>query len=126
MAEVTVKELANVTGTPVERLLQQMQEAGLPQTSPEERVSDEEKQKLLAHLKSAHGDSSAEPRKITLKRKTLSTLKVGGSKTVNVEVRKKKTYVKRDPVDLEAERQRELEEQRLAEEARLAAEAEAE
>lgn len=126
MAEVTVKELANVTGTPVERLLQQMQEAGLPQTSPEERVSDDEKQKLLAHLKSAHGDSSAEPRKITLKRKTLSTLKVGGSKTVNVEVRKKKTYVKRDPVDLEAERQRELEEQRLAEEARLAAEAEAE
>jgi len=126
MAEVTVKELANVTGTPVERLLQQMQEAGLPQTSPEERVSDEEKQKLLAHLKSAHGDSSTEPRKITLKRKTLSTLKVGGSKTVNVEVRKKKTYVKRDPVDLEAERQRELEEQRLAEEARLAAEAEAE
>ncbi|HDZ55733.1 MAG TPA: translation initiation factor IF-2 [Pseudomonas xinjiangensis] len=125
MAEVTVKELAQVVGTPVERLLQQMQEAGLSQTSPGQPVSDDEKQKLLTFLKSAHGDSGSEPRKITLQRKTMSTLKVAGSKTVNVEVRKKKTYVKRDPDDQEAERQRELEEQRLAEEARLVAEAEA-
>jgi len=125
MAEVTVKELAQVVGTPVERLLQQMQEAGLKQTSPEQPVSDDEKQALLAYLKSAHGDSAGEPRKITLKRKTMSTLKVSGSKTVNVEVRKKRTYVKRDQVDTEAERQRELEELRLAEEARIAAEAEA-
>ena len=125
MAEVTVKELAQVVGTPVERLLQQMQEAGLKQTSPEQPVSDDEKQALLAYLKSAHGDSAGEPRKITLKRKTMSTLKVAGSKTVNVEVRKKRTYVKRDPADLEAERQKELEELRLAEEARVAAEAEA-
>lgn len=122
MAEVTVKELAQVVGTPLERLLQQMQEAGLPQTSAEQRVSDEEKQALLAYLKNAHGGESAgEPRKITLKRKTVSTLRVAGSKTVNVEVRKKKTYVKRDPVDLEAERQREADELRAAEEARLAA-----
>ncbi|MGB3596257.1 MAG: translation initiation factor IF-2, partial [Pseudomonas neustonica] len=64
--------------------------------------------------------------KITLKRKTVSTLKVAGSKTVNVEVRKKRTYVKREPADLEAERQRELEELRAAEEARQkATEAEA-
>ncbi|MEH6566874.1 MAG: translation initiation factor IF-2 [Halopseudomonas sp.] len=126
MAEVTVKELAQVVGTPVERLLQQMREAGLPQTTPEQAVSDDEKQALLTFLKSAHGDSGSEPRKITLKRKTVSTLKVAGSKTVNVEVRKKRTYVKREPADLEAERQRELEELRAAEEARLkAAEAEA-
>ncbi|SDS93481.1 bacterial translation initiation factor 2 (bIF-2) [Halopseudomonas xinjiangensis] len=125
MAEVTVKELAQVVGTPVERLLQQMQEAGLKQTSPEQPVSDDEKQALLAYLKSAHGDSAGEPRKITLKRKTMSTLKVAGSKTVNVEVRKKRTYVKRDQADTEAERQKELEELRLAEEARVAAEAEA-
>lgn len=125
MAEVTVKELAQVVGTPVERLLQQMQEAGLKQTGPDQPVSDDEKQALLAFLKSAHGDSADEPRKITLKRKTMSTLKVAGSKTVNVEVRKKRTYVKRDPADAEAERQKELEELRLAEEARVAAEAEA-
>jgi translation initiation factor IF-2 len=122
MAEVTVKELAQVVGTPLERLLQQMQEAGLPQTSADQRVSDEEKQALLAYLKNSHGGESAgEPRKITLKRKTVSTLRVAGSKTVNVEVRKKKTYVKRDPVDLEAERQREADELRAAEEARVAA-----
>ncbi|MFA5678809.1 MAG: translation initiation factor IF-2 [Pseudomonas sp.] len=120
MAEVTVKELAQVTDTPVERLLQQMQEAGLPHTSAEQAVSDDEKQRLLTHLKGVHGDSN-EPRKITLTRKTVSTLKVAGSKTVNVEVRKKRTYVKRDEVDVEAERQRELEELRAAEEARQAA-----
>ena len=120
MAEVTVKELAQVTGTPVERLLQQMQEAGLPHTGAEQAVSDEEKQRLLTHLKNAHGDGG-EPRKITLTRKTVSTLKVAGSKTVNVEVRKKRTYVKPDEVDLEAQRQRELEELRAAEEARQAA-----
>jgi len=122
MAEVTVKELAKVVDTPVERLLQQMQEAGLPQTSPDQQVSDDEKQRLLAHLKQSHGESVVEPRKITLKRKTVSTLKVAGSKTVNVEVRKKRTYVKRDPAELEAERQRELEELRAAEESRQQAE----
>ena len=126
MAEVTVKQLADEVGTPVERLLQQMHEAGLSQTGPAQAVSDDEKQALLAYLKSAHGDSGSEPRKITLKRKTVSTLKVAGSKTVNVEVRKKRTYVKREPADLEAERQRELEQLRAAEEARQqAAEAEA-
>ncbi|MAP29511.1 MAG: translation initiation factor IF-2 [Pseudomonadales bacterium] len=126
MAEVTVKQLADEVGTPVERLLQQMQEAGLSQTGPAQAVSDDEKQALLAYLKNAHGDSGSEPRKITLKRKTVSTLKVAGSKTVNVEVRKKRTYVKREPADLEAERQRELEQLRAAEEARQqAAEAEA-
>ena len=121
MAEVTVKELAQVTGTPVERLLQQMKEAGLSHTGAEQTVSDEEKQRLLTFLKGAQGDGAEEPRKITLKRKTVSTLKVAGSKTVNVEVRKKRTYVKRDEVDVEAERQRELEELRAAEEARQAA-----
>ena len=121
MAEVTVKELAQVTGTPVERLLQQMKDAGLSHTGAEQTVSDDEKQRLLTFLKGAHGDGADEPRKITLTRKTVSTLKVAGSKTVNVEVRKKRTYVKRDEVDVEAERQRELEELRAAEEARQAA-----
>lgn len=121
MAEVTVEELAQVTGTPVERLLQQMQEAGLPHKSAQQSVSDEEKQRLLSFLKGGDSDVAGEPRKITLTRKTVSTLKVAGSKTVNVEVRKKRTYVKRDDVDVEAERQRELEELRAAEDARQAA-----
>ncbi|GLZ88125.1 translation initiation factor IF-2 [Metapseudomonas resinovorans] len=126
MTQVTVKELAQVVDTPVERLLLQMREAGLPHTSAEQVVTDNEKQALLAHLKSSHGERLEEPRKITLQRKTTTTLRVAGSKTINVEVRKKKTYVKRSPDEIEAERQRELEEQRAAEEAtRLKAEEEA-
>jgi translation initiation factor IF-2 len=117
MTQVTVKELAQVVNTPVERLLQQMQEAGLPHASADQVVTDTEKQALLAHLKGSHGEKVEEPRKITLQRKTTSTLKVAGSKTVSVEVRKKKTYVKRSPAELEAERQRELDEQRAVEEA---------
>src|SRR5690606_35213694 len=100
MAEVKVSELAKSVGTPVERLLKQMQEAGLSHTAEDALVSDEEKQTLLAYLKSSHGEAASEPRKITLKRKTTTTLKTGSGsarKTVNVEVRKKRTYVKRDP-----------------------------
>ena len=126
MTQVTVKELAQVVDTPVERLLQQMREAGLSHTSAEQVVTDNEKQALLAHLKSSHGAKVNEPSKITLQRKTTTKLKVGGSKTISVEVRKKKTFVKRSAEEIEAERQRELEEQRAAEEAaRLKAEAEA-
>ncbi len=106
MAEVTVSELAKSVGAPVERLLKQMQEAGLKQKSAEALVSDDEKQKLLAYLKTSHGESTAEPRKITLQRKTTTTLKTGSGsarKTVNVEVRKKRTYVKREDVDASAD-----------------------
>ncbi|MDM8348220.1 translation initiation factor IF-2 [Pseudomonas sp. sp1636] len=126
MSQVTVKELAQVVDTPVERLLQQMREAGLPHSSAEQVVTDNEKQALLAHLKSSHGVKVEEPRKITLQRKTTSTLRVAGSKTISVEVRKKKTFVKRSPEEIEAEKQRELAEQRaVAEAARLKAEEEA-
>lgn len=98
MAEVTVSELAKVVGASVDRLLSQMREAGLSHDAADAPVSDEEKQKLLAYLKSLHGEKAREPKQITLKRKTVSTLKTGaGRKTVNVEVRKKRTYVKRNP-----------------------------
>jgi translation initiation factor IF-2 len=106
MAEVTVSQLADVVGAPADRLLTQMKQAGLNHTSTEEVVSDEDKQTLLSFLKTSHGESTDAPKKITLKRKTLSTLKTSGSqgrKTVNVEVRKKRTYVKRDPAELVAE-----------------------
>jgi translation initiation factor IF-2 len=124
MTQVTVKELAQVVATPVERLLLQMREAGLPHTGADQVVTDSEKQALLAHLKGSHGEKVEEPRKITLQRKTTSTLRVAGSKTISVEVRKKKTFVKRSNEEIEAEQKREQEE-RAAEEARQQAAEEA-
>ncbi|MDN3640891.1 translation initiation factor IF-2 [Simiduia curdlanivorans] len=126
MAEVTVSELAESVGAPVERLLKQMQEAGLKHKKADESVSDDEKQTLLRFLKTSHGEEVAEPRKITLKRKTTTTLKTGSGasrKTVNVEVRKKRTYVKRDPSDVEEVDTHVSDEAELA--AKVAAEAEA-
>lgn len=101
MAQVTVQQLAEVVGASVDRLLTQMKEAGLSHKKAEQEVSEEDKQTLLAYLKRSHGESTKAPKKITLKRKTISTLKTAGSqgkgkKTVAVEVRKKRTYVKRD------------------------------
>ena len=99
MGQVTVQQLAEVVGASSDRLLTQMKEAGLPHTEAEEAVSDEDKQTLLKYLKRSHGEPTDAPKRITLKRKTLSTLRTSGSqgrKTVNVEVRKKRTYVKRD------------------------------
>ncbi|WP_295874318.1 translation initiation factor IF-2 [uncultured Zhongshania sp.] len=120
MAEVTVSQLAEVVGAPVERLLRQMKEAGLSHSAAGQAVSDEDKQTLLTFLKRSHGESAEAPQKITLQRKTLSTLKTGsgaGKKTVNIEVRKKRTYIKRDPAEMAAE---------AAAEERLRAEAAAE
>ncbi|ROM73510.1 translation initiation factor IF-2 [Pseudomonas brassicacearum] len=117
MTQVTVKQLADEVKTPVERLLQQMREAGLPHTAAEEHVTDSEKQSLLTHLKSSHKAKVEEPRKITLQRKTTSTLRVAGSKSISVEVRKKKVFVQRSPEEIEAERKRELEERRAVENA---------
>ncbi len=106
MAEVTVKQLADVVGVSVERLLKQMQEAGINGKNDGSMVTETERQSLLTFLKRSHGGEageSGEPKKITLKRKTTSQLKVAGAsgkrKTVNIEVRKKRTYVKRAELD---------------------------
>ncbi|MCV6589155.1 MAG: translation initiation factor IF-2 [Marinobacterium sp.] len=130
MAEVTVKQLAEMVGVSVERLLTQMQEAGISGKSEGASVSESERQTLLVHLKRSHGEDAdgGEPKKITLKRKTTSQLKVasgasGKKKTVNVEVRKKRTYVKREELDTSAARE---EEARRAAEAEEAARLEAE
>lgn len=100
MAEVTVKQLAAAVGSPVERLVAQMNEAGLPHKSGDEKVNDEQKVILLTFLKKSHGEQATEtdgPKKITLKRKTTTTLNTGaGKKAVNIEVRKKRTIVKED------------------------------
>ncbi len=107
MAEVTVKQLAEDVGAPVDRLLRQIVEAGLEARSENDSVTSDEKQQLLAYLRKNHGEAEAEPKKITLKRKTTTTLKTGGGarggKTVNVEVRKRRTYVKRTELQSEPE-----------------------
>ncbi len=122
MAEVTVSELAKTVGASVDRLLMQMKEAGLSHSSADATVSDEEKQTLLAYLKSLHGANTGEPKKITLRRKTVSTLKSGNRKTVNIEVRKKRTYIKRSDEELETQAAAEAEEKaRLEQEAAAAA-----
>ena len=105
MADVTISELAGVVGVSVDKLLSQVKEAGLPHTKADELISNDDKNTLLVFLRRSHGDrdaTSAAPKKITLKRKTLGTLKsatsTGRGKTVNVEVRKKRTYVKRSAI----------------------------
>ncbi|GEA51067.1 translation initiation factor IF-2 [Vibrio inusitatus NBRC 102082] len=118
MTQLTVKALSEEIGTPVERLIEQLEDAGLKKNSSD-NVTDEEKQTLLTHLKKEHGDTSgeSEPTRLTLQRKKRSTLSVaaggGKSKDVTVEVRKKRTYVKRSSVDeqarLEAEEKARLE-----------------
>ena len=134
MAEVTVRQFAEVVGTPVERLLTQLAEAGIPIVDPDISISDDQKLQLLTHLRHSHGEGAGgEPRKITLKRRSVSEIRLSGAqgraKTVSVEVRKKRTYVKRSAVieeetkrraEEEAVQQAELEHRR-AEEARLSA-----
>ena len=119
MAEQTVGQLAETIGTPVERLLQQIEEAGLPQRSADDIISEAEKESLLAYLKKAHGEEEGKPKKITLKRTTRSTLKTGGSagrgRTVNVEVRKKRTYVRRAAAEEEQEAPAPVEDQKVEE-----------
>ena len=109
MADVTISELAEVVGVGVDKLLSQVKEAGLSHTNADEPISNDDKNTLLQFLRRSHGDSEASvaaPKKITLKRKTVGTLKSasthGRGKTVNVEVRKKRTYVKRSAVEEDA------------------------
>ncbi|MET4026259.1 translation initiation factor IF-2 [Marinobacter sp. MBR-99] len=103
MADVTVKQLAADVGAPVDRLLKQIVEAGLKARSENDAVTSDEKQQLLTYLRKTHGEAQAEPNKITLKRKTTTTLKAGKAKTVNVEVRKRRTYIKRAELQPEPE-----------------------
>ena len=135
MAEVTVKQLADAVGAPVDRLLTQMQQAGLSHKSEDQSVSEQEKQTLLAYLKGDKGDASKPAGKITLKRKSTGTLKSGqgrAGRNVTVEVRRKRTYVKRSEAAPEAGAeaqdpvvsQSELEAQRIHEEERARQEAE--
>ncbi len=101
MAEVTIRQFANDVGIPIDRLLTQLGEAGLAAKNADDRIDEKEKLQLLTHLRHAHGkdDDLPSKKKITLKRKTTSELKLSGAqgkKTVSIEVRKKRTYIKRN------------------------------
>ena len=134
MSQVTVTQLAEVLGVTVEKLLSQLNEAGIDANSGDDAVSNNDKKTLLAHLRASHGKSEADataPRRVTLKRKSVSELRVAGSgprattKTVNVEFRKRRTYVKREALqEQEAHDPGREEAQRALEEARQRREAE--
>ncbi len=113
MAEVTVSQFAEVLKVPVDRLLVQLDQAGIKVKGPDDRISDDAKLELLTHLRRSHGgaenERDAAPRRITLKRKTQSELKLasiqGRARTVSVEVRQKRTYIKRDVLEEQARHQ---------------------
>ncbi|OCG48843.1 translation initiation factor IF-2 [Gilliamella sp. Choc5-1] len=126
MTKVSIETLAQEINTPVQTLLQQFADAGMKKSATD-TVTQKEKEALLAHLKPQQG-----PTKLTLQRKTHSTLNVssggGKSKEIKVEVRKKRTFVKRDPAEIAAEQEKaRLEaEQKARQEAELKAKQEAE
>ena len=135
--QTTIRKLAELVNTPVEKLLEQLAEAGMSFSGPDQVVTSMEKVKLLGFLKRSHGKAEpaaddAAPKKITLARRKVQEVTVAAGRTkttVNVEVRQKRTYIKSDEVEappsderadalrkLEESKQRNLEEQqRLAE-----------
>ncbi len=107
MSDKTVQQLAEVVKIPLERLLEQLKEAGLSATSADDLISEDEKMQLLAHLRKRHGkaegSSENSPRRVTLERRKVTEIKQASvpgttTKTISVEVRKKKTYIKRSEV----------------------------
>ncbi|ODU46649.1 translation initiation factor IF-2 [uncultured Aquimonas sp.] len=131
MSEVTVRTLAKLTGTPVEKLLEQLAEAGMSFSGPDQVVTSAEKMKLLGFLRRTHGktepaEEASAPRQITLKRRKVEEITVAAGKqktTVNVEVRQKRTYVKRSEISTSEDPGRE-EAQRLLAESQARQEAE--
>jgi translation initiation factor IF-2 len=141
MSDVTIAQFAEVLKVSVDRLLSQLQEAGIDNAGAEAIISDDEKMELLTYLRRSHGRTGdalkAAPQKITLHRRSQSELRLSGSqgrsRTVNVEVRRKSTYIKRDVLEetarkeqealdakREAEEQQRLEEERRVQEAKEA------
>ncbi len=125
MSENTVKEFAKAIKQPVDSLLAQMKEAGLKHNREDQNVSEQDKQTLL-DFKKRIGGTATEPTKITMTRKTTQQLKGDGRKSVNVEVRKKRTFVKRSQVEDQAEKAQEAARHAAEIEALKKSEAEAE
>ncbi|ELO6156241.1 translation initiation factor IF-2 associated domain-containing protein, partial [Escherichia coli] len=107
MTDKSIQELALSVGRPVDKLLEQVRDAGLPQRKADDIISTEQQDTLVNHLKKVHGQDVGQAGQITLKRKTTGTAKVastsGKAKTINVEVRKKHTFTKPDPEQIKAE-----------------------
>ena len=131
MADVTVTQFAEVLKVSVDKLLSQLDEAGIKVAGAEDWISEDAKLELLTHLRRAHGQddtsSPGAPRRITLRRKSQSELRLSGaqgrSRTVNVEVRRKRTYIKRDVLEQETqEKQETLDRQRQEEQEQVEAE----
>jgi translation initiation factor IF-2 len=119
MGDVTIEQFAEVVGISVDRLLAQLGDAGLEGKQAGDLITDGEKNRLLHHLRNIHGrgQDGPEPNRIVLRRKTISEIKLPSdrrgprvtTKTVSVEFRKKRTYVKRS-VFAEEEAQRRVDE----------------
>ncbi len=126
MAEVTVKQLADVVGIPVEHLLAQLGEAGVPVTDENQLISDKQKMELLTHLRAGRSKGQAGAgggKKITLRRKTVGELRQStgsgqnrtkSSRRINVEFRRKRTYAMRGDVMAEEAARLEQEQQAAA------------
>ena len=108
MSDKTVRQLAEMVKIPLERLLEQLKEAGLTASSPDDVINDDEKKKLLEHLRKRHGKEDADrersPSRVVLERRTLTEIKQASvpgkpTQTIHVEVRKKKTYIKRPGIN---------------------------
>ena len=127
MSDIKVKELAKSVGISDERLIEQLGEAGVVVSTAEDFITEDQKQVLLSSLQERHGNAEDAPsKKITLKRKSTTKIKLGnnaarrGSKSVNVEVRKKRTFVKLSPAEeaaeaVEAQREKEAAQKALDE-----------
>lgn len=103
MADVSILKFSETLNLSVDKLLAQLDASGVKGKTAKDTISEDEKRDLLAYLKSLHGDGQIEePQKVTLRRKEVKTLNLSsssGKRTVNVEVRKKRTYVKRAAVE---------------------------
>jgi translation initiation factor IF-2 len=100
MSSTTVAEFANELKKSTETLLEQLRSAGVAKSAPTDSLSDADKQKLLGYLQASHGTATPERKKITLVKKSTSEIKqadaTGKARTIQVEVRKKRTFIKRD------------------------------
>ncbi|HRD98396.1 MAG TPA: translation initiation factor IF-2 associated domain-containing protein, partial [Rubrivivax sp.] len=133
MAVTTVAQFAAQLGRPTTALLEQLHSAGVTKQSPEDALTEADKERLLDFLRTSHGTATGtERKKITLTRKTSTEIKQadssGRARTIQVEVRKKRVFVKRDDTPAGVEEasgpsEEELDLQRREEEARAQAEA---
>ncbi|HSW09193.1 translation initiation factor IF-2 [Aquabacterium sp.] len=107
MAVTTVAQFAAELNRPAGTLLEQLQSAGVAKKSPDDALTEADKERLLDYLRTAHGTAGGDRKKITLTRKSTSEIKQadasGKARTIQVEVRKKRTFVKRDEAPTAAE-----------------------